>query len=248
MIYQTWIVKNTGGLPETVTHQKSGIIHPLFSLFLSSHGILVSLQPHSPLTQRVLPEIFMLFSWFKSIWLHELLGRNHLLPSIFHSLPCFMPSHFRVPGSTGFILLQQLKNSVFFPPILNINSHLVSVFFAREASGLSRTQCLRKGSPGAAYIRASLWLWASWPQSPQRGRRKGAVGVIRSKQGWGQERKYRRSPVENSIGIPSILAGLMSYIWIRFLGICFKWHPTKTYTFAFCLFVLVYKFYTYEDV
>lgn len=171
-------MKNTGGLPETVTHQKSGIIHPLFSLFLSPHGILIPLQPHSPLTQRVLPEIFTLFSWFKSIWLCELLGRNRLLPSIFHSLPCFMSFHFRVPGSTGFILLQQLKNGVFFPPILNINSHLVSVFFAREASGLSRTQCLRKGSPGAACIRASLWLWASWPQSPRRGRRKGAVGVI----------------------------------------------------------------------
>lgn len=98
----------------------------VFFIFLSSFSFLfiISLQPHSPLTQKVPSEILMLFSWLKSIWLPQIFWKKSFQryfssQKVFlHSLPYFMPSSFKVPESTASPLLHWERNGVFSPSIL----------------------------------------------------------------------------------------------------------------------------------
>lgn len=136
--------EETGVLHKTVTHQKPGIIHLFFFL---SFLFIISLQH-----KQFFLKSSCHFLYFNPSFLEEIF----YCPSIFHPLPYFISFPFKVLNSTGFILCQ-LKNCL-FASCINVDFHLPSLFFVREASGLARTQCLRKGLTAAAYTRsASGW-------------------------------------------------------------------------------------------
>lgn len=131
-------------LHETVTHQKSGIIH---LLFFFSFLFIISFQH-----KQFFLKSSCHFLYFNPSFLEEIF---YCQVFFIHCLTSYL-SPFKVLNSTGFILCQ-LKNCL-FASCINVDSHLSSLFFIREASGLARTQCLRKGLTAAAYTRlASGW-------------------------------------------------------------------------------------------
>lgn len=148
MIYHTWMGREqVGYMKQLLVKNLVWFIFSSFSIFL-----IVPFQPHSPLTQRAFPEIFVPFSWFKSLpfatpafWKKSFTAKYCSCTALLHALA------FRVPNSTEFILLWPVKNDVFSPPILTLT-------FTWESSSLARAQCLRKAQPVAACIRASFWL------------------------------------------------------------------------------------------
>ena len=137
---------------ETVTHQKSGIINLLFFLFLSPYRISpATFTLNTKSSSRNLHAIFLVQI---SLATPAFWKKYLLLLSIFHLLALLHASPFTVPNSTGLILLQQLKTGVFFLPMLD--SHLASLFFTREASGLSGASASEKVQQFASGWRALL--------------------------------------------------------------------------------------------
>ena len=220
-------------------HIKNLVLLIFFSSFFFL--LIVSLQPHSPLTQRVLPEIFMPFSWFRFLWLPQLFGKNIFYCWVFFiCLPYFMP-----PPSQSQIALDWFCCS---------NWKLVSSSFPCWTltwllSSSPEKQVAYQGPvPQKRYSSSPLAGELSWPQPQLRSSEKsdqcgytgsslwtwsitGSLGLVVDKQlGQGQGRKHERSPTGNSVGTPSILANRIPRFGLGLLSICFTWWKFLTKT------------------
>lgn len=218
--------KKTGGLYETVAHQKSGIVH-LFFLFCFPHR----LSP-APFTLKTKSSSWNLHAVFLiQIPLTAQLFERKAFTDKYFFIHCFTS---RPPPSESQTALNSSlrgnwKRMSSSPnPGTSLDFHLASLFFTREASSLVRTQCLRKAQQLKHKPEPASGWWPSWPPVTREEWRKGVqCGVTCSSLGmWSRVRsmglvvekwtdsregeKAGKIPYRHSRGIPSILASLMS--------------------------------------